>query len=101
MNKFFRNIKENDNLDLLEESDDEDEFQNENIDRFVNMNKSLLMVCKYNYKFKKWYPTKEFLNVNGNINSDIIVKQSDLINYEKNTNTNTNTYTKTKFVKRV
>ena len=106
MNKIFRNIKENDNLDLLEESDDEEEFQNENIDRFVNMNKSLLMICKYNYKFKKWYPIKEFLNMNCNINNDIIVKQSELINYEKtnqkntSTNTNTNTNTNTKFIKR-
>ena len=52
MNKLFRNIKENENLDLLEESDDEEEFQNENIDRFVDMNKTLLMVCKFNHKFK-------------------------------------------------
>uniref|UniRef100_A0A6C0JEB6 Uncharacterized protein n=1 Tax=viral metagenome TaxID=1070528 RepID=A0A6C0JEB6_9ZZZZ len=64
MNKLFRNIKENDNLDLLEESDDEEEFQNENIDRFVDMNKTLLMICKFNYKFKKWYPIKEFLGQN-------------------------------------
>ena len=28
MNSLFRNIKENQNLDFLEESDDEEEFQN-------------------------------------------------------------------------
>ena len=28
MNKLFRTIKENDNLDALEESDDEEEFEN-------------------------------------------------------------------------
>jgi hypothetical protein len=56
MNKLFRNIKENTNLDLLEESDDEDEFENENIDKFVYLDKSFNMICKYNYRFKKWYP---------------------------------------------
>jgi hypothetical protein len=58
MNALFRNIKENNNLDLLEESDDEDEFENENIDKFVNLNKVYPMICQYNYKFKKWYPIK-------------------------------------------
>jgi hypothetical protein len=56
MNKLFRNIKENDNLDRLEESDDEEEFENDNIDKFVYLEKTYPMKCKYNYKFKKWYP---------------------------------------------
>jgi hypothetical protein len=58
MNKLFRTIKENDRLDALEESDDEEEFENENEDRFVNLGKSYNMVCLYNHKFKKWYPVK-------------------------------------------
>jgi len=58
MNKLFRNIKENDNLDALEESDDEEEFENEKEDRFVYLDKTYNMVCKFNYKFKKWYPIK-------------------------------------------
>lgn len=58
MNKLFRNIKENQNLDALEESDDEDEFENEREDRFVDLNKEYKMVCAYSYKFKKWYPLK-------------------------------------------
>jgi len=56
MNNLFRNIKENKNLDALEESDDEEEFQNEKEDRFVYLDKSYNMTCHYNYKFKKWYP---------------------------------------------
>lgn len=56
MNKLFRNIKENENLDLLEESDDEEEFQNDREDRFVHMNVSYNILCGFNYKFKKWYP---------------------------------------------
>jgi len=58
MNKLFRNIKENDNLDALEESDDEEEFENENIDKFVHLDKSYKMECQYSHKFKKWTPTK-------------------------------------------
>lgn len=56
MNKLFRNIKENNNLDYLEESDDEEEFENDNQDKFVYLDREYNMVCRYNYKFKKWYP---------------------------------------------
>jgi len=58
MNKLFRNIKENTNLDALEESDDEDEFEDERDDRFVFLDKSYKMVCAYNHKFKKWVPVR-------------------------------------------
>lgn len=80
MNKLFRNIKENTNLDLLEESDDEEEFENGNIDRFVSLDKKINMVCNYNYKFKKWVPIKV---VDSQINCKII-DQNDLLKYEKN-----------------
>ena len=56
MNKLFRNIKENTCLDYLEESDDETEFENSNIDKFVYLDKTYKMNCEYNYKFKKWIP---------------------------------------------
>jgi hypothetical protein len=56
MNKLFRNIKENRNLDALEESDDEVEFENERDDKFVFLDRSFKMNCQYNYKFKKWVP---------------------------------------------
>ena len=56
MNSLFRNIKENDNLDTLEESDDEEEFQNTNIDKYVYLDKQLCMRCVYMPKFKKWKP---------------------------------------------
>jgi hypothetical protein len=58
MNKLFRNIKENNNLDTLEESDTEDEFENEKEDRFVYLDREFNMICSYNYKFKKWVPLK-------------------------------------------
>jgi hypothetical protein len=56
MNKLFRNIKENNNLDALEESDDEDDFENNKIDKYVYLDRSAIMNCKFNYKFKKWMP---------------------------------------------
>jgi hypothetical protein len=58
MNKLFRNIKENQNLDALEESDDEEEFENDKEDRFVFLDKSYNMICAYNNKFRKWYPIR-------------------------------------------
>ena len=58
MNTIFRNIKENANLDKLEESDSEEEFENDNVDKFVYLDKSCYMVCVYNTKFKKWVPIK-------------------------------------------
>ena len=56
MNSLFRKIKENKNLDLLEESDSEEEFENTNLEKYVDLNKSYIIECVYNKKFKKWIP---------------------------------------------
>jgi hypothetical protein len=56
LNKVFRNIKENDNLDALEESDDEDEFENTAIDKYIHGDKKHIYKCVYNRKFKLWSP---------------------------------------------
>lgn len=56
MNKLFRNIKENDNLDAIEESDDEEEFQDNRADKFVYLDRSFNIKCEYNHKFKRWMP---------------------------------------------
>lgn len=58
MNSIFRIIKENDNLDALEESDDEDEFENTEDDKFVDLKKKVSMECKMHPTFKKWVPIK-------------------------------------------
>lgn len=58
LNGLFRNIRENKNLDYIEESDDEEDFQNTEEDRYVDLKKVLLMECVFNYKFKKWTPVK-------------------------------------------
>lgn len=56
MNSLFRNIKENKNLDLLEESDDEEEFENSNDTKFVDLDKSYIMKCVFLKRFRKWQP---------------------------------------------
>lgn len=56
MNNIFRKIKENKNLDALEESDDDDEFENIKEDKFVDLNKCVYMECSYNSKFNKYIP---------------------------------------------
>ena len=60
MNNLFRIIKENNDLDALEESDDEEEFENSNVDKFVNLDKSYKIECNFNNKFKKWVPIRPF-----------------------------------------
>ena len=55
LNSLFRHIKENCNLDLLEESDDE-EYENTNISKFVDLDKTYKMRCVYIKKFRKWQP---------------------------------------------
>ena len=56
MNGLFRKIKENKNLDLLEESDSEEEFENTSLEKYVDLNKSYIIECIYNKKLKKWIP---------------------------------------------
>jgi hypothetical protein len=56
MNRLFRYIKENNNLDALEESDDEEEFENNELDKYVFLDRDFLMNCELNHKFKKWTP---------------------------------------------
>ncbi len=58
LNSLFRNIRENRNLDLLEESDDENEFEDVSEDKYVDLNKTLIMKCIFNQKFKKWEPVE-------------------------------------------
>jgi len=70
MNNIFRTIKENKNLDYLEESDDEDEFENTSPDKFVDMDASYTMNCLYSNKFKYWIPldiTKSSITKNSDI----------------------------------
>lgn len=59
MNSLFRNIRENKNLDYIEESEDEDEFEDMREDKYVDLNKIVYMECVFHTKFKKWIPIRE------------------------------------------
>lgn len=61
MNKLYRNISENECLDTLEESEDEEEFENIDLDKYVDMEKEYLIECQYYPNFKKWSPIIEKL----------------------------------------
>lgn len=58
MNRIFRRIVENERLDAIEESDDDEEFQNTAYDKYVDLAKTCLIECMFNIKFKKWIPFK-------------------------------------------
>jgi|UniRef100_A0A6C0DYN0 hypothetical protein len=80
MNNLFRTIKENSNLDLLEESDCEEEFENIDLSKYVNLEKSYIIECIYNKKFKKWIPINLANNNNIiNINKiNFIIKKNKI-----------------------
>lgn len=56
MNTLFRKIKENKNLDLLEESDSDSEFEDISPNKYVYLDKNYIIDCLYSTKFKKWIP---------------------------------------------
>lgn len=58
LNSIFRNIRENRNLDYIEESDDEDDFENIQHDKYVDLKKKIRMECVYDRKFRRWTPIK-------------------------------------------
>ena len=55
------------------ESEDEEDFQNTNVDKYVNLNKIVLFECKFHRKFKKWYP------ITNNLNNSRIVHINKLV----------------------
>jgi hypothetical protein len=58
MNGLFRNIRENQNLDYIEESDDEEDFEDTRADKYVDLKKELFMECSFHTKFKRWVPIR-------------------------------------------
>ena len=58
LNGIFRNVVENNNLDALEESDDEDEFENIAEDKFIVNPEGKSMEMRRDPKFGGWIPVK-------------------------------------------
>ena len=75
MNSIFRNIKENTNLDTLEESDDDEEFENMALDKFVDLEKKVIMKCIYIKRFNSWKPIE--------ISKNKISPRREIICYKK------------------
>ena len=67
MNSLFRTIKENANLDLLEESDDEEEFENRSESKFVDLDKSYMMKCVFLKRFRKWQPLEVIKDIKSKV----------------------------------
>jgi len=58
MNSLFRRIKENQNLDDIEASDDEEEFYDLTPTKYLQPNKRLFMEFVYHKKFRRWIPIR-------------------------------------------
>ena len=57
MNNIFRRIKENEDLDKIEESDSEDEFENICLDKYI-VKKEAKIMCEFSSIMRKWIPIK-------------------------------------------
>lgn len=57
MNEIFREIKENRNIDFIEESDSEEEFETNKTNYIINS--ELNIECIYSEKFKSWIPNNK------------------------------------------
>ena len=90
MNKLFRKIRENENLDYLEESEDEEDFENVSEDKFVNLEKKVNMVCSFSKKFNKWVPERT-------VSFKDKITTYDEIKMIHNKNTNYNGYSNNKY----
>jgi len=84
MNGLFRNIRENTNIDLGEESEDEDIFQNVSPDKYVDLTKRIKMLCVFHSRWRRWIPVSvvpdnmRVININ-----DIIKKQTTQRNHNQ------------------
>lgn len=58
MNRLFRRIRENENLDFAEESEDEADFENMDANKYVNLDTILQIECVFNQKHKRWIPVR-------------------------------------------
>jgi len=81
MNGLFRRIRENSNLDLAEESEDEDDFQNTDCNKYVHLDRVIPIRCVFNLKHKKWVPT----SVAGE--NSVVVRLDDLVQTDNHPHT--------------
>jgi len=56
LNSEFRLIRENANIDAIEESDDEADFNDVRDNKYTNLEKQMVVRCRYIKRLKKWIP---------------------------------------------
>lgn len=76
MNRLFRNIRENERLDTMEESETEEEFENIELDKYVTLHKEYKLLCRLNKKFCRWVPISVAPVISEVVN-DFLVKQHE------------------------
>lgn len=59
LNSLFRSVRENTNLDLAEESEDEDTFQNVSETKYLSPNKEFELECVFDTKIAQWVPIRK------------------------------------------
>lgn len=77
MNRLFRNIRENERLDALEESETEEEFENVDPDKYVSLTKEYTMLCRFHKRFCRWVPIQVSSSASSII-TDQQVKQHEI-----------------------
>ena len=75
LNTIFRKIKENQCLDMIEDSDDETDFEDVREDKLVDLNKECIMECYFHFKFKKWIPI-QVVPTNNDYRTKVVSLQS-------------------------
>jgi hypothetical protein len=73
MNNLFRTIKENQNLDSMEDSDDEEELMDLRVDKYVDLKKEYRMECMYHKKFRRWIPLRVVFDAQRNLYNKTIL----------------------------
>lgn len=58
LNRLFRYIREMDNLDYIEESDDESDFEDARADKHVNLSIAYSILCQWVPYCNKWQPVR-------------------------------------------
>jgi hypothetical protein len=56
LNSLFRSVRENDNLDLAEESEDEETFQDVSDTKYLSNAKEFELECVFDTKIAQWVP---------------------------------------------
>ena len=101
MNRLFRNIRENERLDAMEESENEEEFENIELDKYVSLHKEYKFVCKLNKKFCRWVPIS-VVPETSEVANDFQVKQHESrynITYRRTPVVSSNAYARQPFTR--